>query len=166
MLKKLFLFILIAAPLSVFAQDKFAYVNAQEVFGKMPELSEVESKLATERETMQKNSTAIQNEYTALLKKYQELPEDAAASVRADLEKQLQQVQERYQQFVESSQTEMQKKQEALVTPINQKLMQAIKDVGDENSYTYIFDRAAMHYVSPNAIDATKQVKTKLGIKD
>lgn len=166
MLKKLLLLILVVAPLSAFAQDKFAYVNAQEIFGKMPELAQVESKLATKRETINKNRTAIETEYTNKLKEYQALPEDSSASVRADMEKQLQSLQERYQQFLETSNAELQKEQEALINPLQQKLMQAIKDVGDESNYTYIFDRAAMHYVSPSAIDATKQVKTKLGITE
>ena len=63
MLKKLFLLLLIVAPVSIFAQDKLAFINAEEVFSKMPELKEVESKLATKSETIRKNLTALEKEY-------------------------------------------------------------------------------------------------------
>ena len=63
MLKKLFLLLLIVAPVSMVAQDKLAFINAEEVFSKMPELKDVESKLATKSEAIRKNATAIEEEY-------------------------------------------------------------------------------------------------------
>lgn len=164
MLKKLLLILLIVAPLSVFAQDKFAYVNAGEVFQKMPELKEIETKLATERETIQKNATAIQTELQKKFEEYQGLPEGTSASVRGDMEKQLQQIQERLENFQQSSGTEYQNKQQSLIAPVQQKLMQAIKEVGDEGGYAYIIDQAQLLYVSTTATDLTAKVKTKLGI--
>lgn len=166
MLKKLILLFLVAAPLMAFAQEKTAYIDADAIFIKMPEMTEVETKLSAEAETIKQNMATIQSEYGTLLKKYQELTETSPASVRADLEKQIQQLQERHQQYEQNSAQEFQQKQQALLAPLQQKLMQAIKDVGDQNNYTYIFDRKTMHYVSPSAVDVSGQVKAKLGIKD
>lgn len=166
MLKKLILLFLVAAPIMAFAQEKTAYIDADALFIKMPEMTEVETKLNAEAETIKKSLAAIQSEYGTLLKKYQELTEDSPASVRADLEKQIQQLQERHQQYEQNSAQEFQQKQQALLAPLQQKLMQAIKDVGDQNNYTYIFDRKAMHYISPSAVDVSSLVKAKLGIKD
>ena len=165
MLKRLLILMLIFAPVATFAQEKFAYVDAQKLFGQMPEVSEVETKIATKRESIQKNEAAIEAEYTALMRKWQELPEDASTTVRADIQRQIEQLQARFQTFRENSNEELQKESQDLITPIREKLMRAIKEVGDENGYTYIFDAQAMHYVNPKAIDATQQVKTKLGIK-
>ncbi len=64
MLKKLFVLMLAIAPLAVVAQElKVAYINTSEVFGQMPELKEVESKLATKQEEIKKTLTAIETEY-------------------------------------------------------------------------------------------------------
>ena len=41
MIKKIVFIMLLALPLSLVAQDKLAYVNVQEIFQVMPELSEV-----------------------------------------------------------------------------------------------------------------------------
>lgn len=167
MLKKLFLFLLVAAPLSGFAQEKFAYINAQEVFAKMPEMKDVESKLMAKQAVMKKNMEAIEAEYTKKIEIFQKTPTDSITqSIALDRQKELEQLRERYQNFNEQSQAELQKEQETLLAPLHQKLVQAIKEVGDENNYTYIFDRSAMLYVNPSAIDASKAVKTKLNIKE
>ena len=48
--------------------------------------------------------------------------------------------------------------------PIQQKLQDAIKAVGDEKGYTYIIDPAALLYTGSSAVDATPFVRTKLGL--
>ena len=152
-------------PIAIVAQDKLAYVDAQEIFGVMPELSAVESQLATKRESISKTMETIQAEYTKKLEEFQKAQDDKSPeSVIQDIGKQIDQIQERYTNFMQSSQVEMQNEQQKLMAPIQQKLMQAIKDVGDENNYTYILDRSALLYMSPSAVNAGNQVKTKLGI--
>lgn len=166
MLKKLILLFLVAVPAMAFAQEKTAYVDADALFIKMPEMAEVETKLNAQAEAIKSTMNAIDKDFAELFKKYQELPETTAASVRADMEKQLQQLQERRENYAQNSQNEFQQKQQELLAPLQQKLMQAIKDVGDQNNYTYIFDRKAMHYISPSANDISGLVKVKLGIKE
>lgn len=164
MLKKLFLLLFVIAPLSMVAQDKFAHVNYQEVFSKMPEIAGVQAKLKAKEETIQKNAKAIEDEHAKKVLEYQNLPADASPSVRGDLEKQIQQIQERFESFRQTSQIELQQEQQSLVTPLHTKLQNAIKEVGDEHGYTYILDSSSLLYVNPAAVDANKLVKTKLGI--
>lgn len=166
MLKKLILLLLVVAPLSIFAQEKLAYINSQEVFMKMPELKDVETKLAAKSESINKQKEAIEAEYQAKLKEFQGSTDEPTQSVVLDRQKQIQQIQERFETFIESSRAEYEKEQQALITPLRQKMVQAIKTVGDENNYTYIFDSAALLHIGTHAIDASKQVKAKLGIVD
>ena len=168
MLKKLFLLLLVVAPLSMVAQDKFAYINSQEIFSKMPELPGVQAKLKAKSDDIQKKAAAIEKEYTDTVTKYTGLPKDAPQSEREDLEKQIQQIQERFETFRQASAQELQKEEQTLVTPLYQKLQTAIKEVGDEHGYTYIIDSASqtMVYISTNATDVSKLVKTKLGITE
>lgn len=50
------------------------------------------------------------------------------------------------------------------LTPIQDKLKNAIKAVGDEKGYTYILDPQIVLYQGNTAVDATQFVKAKLGI--
>ena len=72
--------------------------------------------------------------------------------------------QERYRVFSNNSQQELEKEQQTLLAPLQQKLMKAIKDVGEENGYTYIFNSGALLHMGADAKDANGQVKAKLGI--
>ena len=166
MLKKLFLLLLVIAPLSMFAQDKFAHVNYQDIFSKMPEIAGVQAKLKAKEETIQKNAKAIEDEYTKKVQEYQALTAETSPSVRGDLEKQIQQIQERFENFRQTSQVEVQQEQQSLIAPLHTKLQNAIKEVGDEHNYTYIFDSSSLLYVNPSATDASKLVKAKVGITE
>ena len=166
MLKKLILLLFVVAPMTIFAQDKIAYINADEIFSKMPELKEVESKLATKSETIKKNASAIEAEYNALVDKFSKDTTNLTESILLDRQTQLESLQKRYQDFLQTSQAEFQKEQQALIAPIQQKMRQAIKTVGDENNYTYVLDAATLLHIGSHATDANKMVKTKLGITD
>ena len=54
-----------------------------------------------------------------------------------------------------------------LLKPLLEKIQNAINTVGKEKGYTYILDLAtgAAVYVGTDAVDVTKDVKAKLGIK-
>jgi outer membrane protein len=51
------------------------------------------------------------------------------------------------------------------MTPLQQKLIDAIKAVGQEGSYTFIFEDGASIYQGNDVVDVTAAVKGKLGIK-
>lgn len=166
MFKKLILLLFVLAPITIFAQEKIAYINADEIFSKMPELKDVESKLATKSEAIKKNAAAIETEYNALVDKFSNDTTNLTESILLDRQTQLESLQKRYQDFLQTSQAEFQKEQQTLIAPIQQKMRQAIKTVGDENNYTYVLDAATLLYFSSHAIDANKLVKAKLGITD
>ncbi|MFV0419056.1 MAG: OmpH family outer membrane protein [Dysgonomonas sp.] len=166
MLKKLILLLFIVAPVSIFAQDKIAYVNSQELFMKMPEMKTVETQLATESETIRKNSDAIRAEYNALLEKFKADTTQISESLLLDRQNQLEGLQKRFNDYAETSSAEFDKKRQGLLAPLQEKLLKAIKEVGDENNYTYILETGALMYIGTNAVDANKAVKAKLGITD
>jgi outer membrane protein len=150
----------------MFAQDKIAYINANEIFSKMPELKDVETKLAAKSETIKKNAAAIEAEYTKKVEEFQKDTTNLTESILLDRQTQLDGLRDRYQNFIQTSQAEFEKEQQTLITPIQQKMRQAIKEVGDENNYAYILDAATLLHIGSHATDASKMVKTKLGITD
>lgn len=168
MLKKLILLLLVIAPVAMFAQDKIAHINSSEILSKMPELKEVETKLATKRETITKRLQAIEQEYQKKLEEFRGDTTELSPSVIQDRQNQITNLQQRYEDYLQSSGTEFEQEQQTLFTPLQEKLRKAIKEVGDEHNYTYILDvsTGAVAHIGSNAVDASKQVKAKLGITD
>ncbi|WP_352422066.1 OmpH family outer membrane protein [Proteiniphilum sp.] len=169
MLKKLLILFIAVAPLAAMAQEvKIATVNVQEVFNAMPEISGIETQLSGKQEEIRKNMQALEEEFN---KKQEEFETNPAASEAAkqDQQKQITQLYERYQTYMQNGQQEFQQLQQKLLEPVNRKIFEAIKAIGDENNYTFVYDISSMQspiiYFSPSAVDATPQVKTKLGIK-
>ncbi len=167
MLKKLIILFFAIAPLALVAQEsKIAYINSQEIFALMPELSTIETQLSTKQEQVKKNAAALENEYNNKMEEFQKSADEVTESILMDRQKQIQQIEERYQAFMQNSQKEIQEMQQKLVAPVQEKLQKAIKDVGEEKGYTYILDYASgsIAYNSPTAINAGPLVKAKLGI--
>ena len=169
MLKKIIILFLAIAPLAAVAQVKIAYINSQEVFNGMPELAGIEKQLNDKQEEIQKNAQALETEYTKKLEEFSKLPETTSDVIKQDKQKEMTQLQERYQQFAQTSQQEFGQMRQKLLEPVNKKIADAIKSVGDEKGYTFVFDVATMQspivYVSESAENITQTVKTKLGIK-
>ena len=168
MLKKLIILLFAIAPLALVAQEsKIAHINRQEIFGMMPELSEIETQINTKQEQVKKNATALEAEYNNKMEEFKKSTDDVTEALLMDRQKQIQQIEERYQAFMQNSEKELQELQQKLIAPVQEKLQKAIQSVGEEKGYTYIFDLSSgtVAYHSPTAIDANPLVKTKLGIK-
>lgn len=166
MLKKLILLLLVIAPVAMFAQDKIAYINSSDILAVMPELKEVETKLANKRETVTKRLAAIEQEYQKKLEEFRGDTTELSPSVIQDRQNQIENLDKRYQEYAQSSSTEFEQERQTLIAPLKERLRKAIKEVGDENNYTYILDliSGAVVHMGSNAIDANQQVKNKLGI--
>ncbi len=165
MLKKIVLAALLFVPLSMFAQDKIAYVNSMEVFNAMPETAAAESEFAKFSQSIAAELKRQEDEYNKKMADFQQQSDSLAQSIKVRRMQELQDIRNRTATYYEESQQELEKKRNDLNTPIVQKIQDAIKAVGTENGYTYVMERNAFLYVAPNATDATSLVKAKLGIK-
>ena len=167
MFKKLIILFFAIMPLALVAQEtKIAFVNTQEIFGKMPELAAIETQLNTKQETVKKNAAALENEYNLKMEEFKKSDTEVTEALLMDRQKQVQQIEERYQAFIQNSQKEVQDLQQKLLAPVQEKMQKAIQAVGEEKGYTYILDLSSgsVAFHSPTAIDANPLVKAKLGI--
>jgi len=167
MFKKLVLIVLCALPISLFAQDaKLGHVNFQEIVSAMPELDSVEKTIADFNTQWKAVLTKMQEEYTAKVKEYQDKQATMTDGIKQVLLSEIQDIEQRINTNQQSSYAELQKKQQELVAPVLEKVKKAIKDIGAENNYTYIFDMTGQTilYNSPKSNDITPLVKKKLGL--
>ena len=165
MLKKLIILLFIIAPIGIYAQDKIAYINSQEIFFQMPEIKDVEAKITAKQEEIKKTLATMEGEYASLQEKFRADTESLTPSLIADRQKQMEQIQDRYETYAQNSQRELQELSQQLQAPLLEKLQKTIQTVGQEQGYTYIIEKTAVPFVSSSAIDAGNLVKAKLGIK-
>jgi outer membrane protein len=72
------------------------------------------------------------------------------------------------QTFQTNASTTLQEKQTSLFTPITEKADKAIKDIGKENGFFYIFDLSGgqvAYFDESKSVNVLTIVKTKLGLK-
>ena len=167
MLKKIALILLLIAPMSAFAQ-KFGHIRTQEIVTAMPEYT----KAQTDIKTMQQQfEDEIKRASDDVNKKYAEYQQDQAnlpKNIQERRQKELQDLTQRGMQLQQDAEQQLQQSWMQMLEPIVKKIEDAIKAVGQEGGYTYIFDLNATNipYVSETlSTDVTAAVKAKLGIK-
>lgn len=132
----------------------------------MPELSDIETQLTNKQEQVKKNASALEAEYNTKMEQFKNSDDEVTEALLLDRQQQIQQIEERYQAFMQNSEKEVRDLQQKLIAPVQEKLQKAIQAVGEEKGYTFILDLASgsIAYHSPTAIDANPLIKAKLGI--
>lgn len=168
MLKKLFLAAILLAPVSLFAQSKVGSVRAQEIYNLMPEKAAAEKTLGEVSKKYETEGKALQDEFQKKLGEYQNLAKDTPESIKTRREQELQELSQKIQNFQQVAGEDLQRQQQVLNAPIEQKISDAIQAVGKENGYTYIMQmpNPLFPYVGSDVIDVTDLVKKKLNLSD
>lgn len=164
-MKKLIIFLLMMLPLGVFAQEsKIAIVNTQEVIQAMPDFANMQKQMADMENKYKQEMQVMQEEYEKKYSTFISQQDSLTENIKMRRMQELQDMEQRTQNFIQISQQDFQKKQTELLTPIQEKLKNAIDAVGKEKGYTYIIDPAAVLFSGNGSVDATPFVKAKLGI--
>ena len=171
LVKLLFLFVFIFSVVLVQAQQKLklGHIDSQELLAAMPESDSAQKKL----EKIAKDHEAVLEEMTVEFnKKYDTYRKAIEAGTLSDLaratkEAELEDMQNRIQTFEQTAQQDLQKKRVEIFSPVQEKALNAVNAVAEENGFTYIFDTAVggVVYSSPDSQDILPLVKLKLGLK-
>ena len=164
MLKKVVLFALLVLPLGAFAQEKIAYYNQGEVVVLMPEYKQMMDSLQKLKDSLEKELRTIQDDYTKKYEDYMKESEGLIESIKLRRLQEIASVEERAKEFSAYAENEMYQAQKNMLEPIFKKLRDAVQAVGAANNFLYIIngDPQLLHYISPNAIDATPLVQKQL----
>ena len=166
MLKKIALILLLIAPMSVFAQ-KFGHIKSQEILTAMPEYTKAQTDIkAMEKQyqdEIQRATDELNKKYTAFQEEQANLPQN----IKDRRMKELQELNEKGMQFQQDASQQLQQSWMQMLEPIAKKIDDAIKAVGQEGGYVYIFDLNSTNipFVSETlSTDVTAAVKAKLGL--
>jgi outer membrane protein len=147
---------------------KFGHINSDELIKAMPEYDSAVVKLQKLQKELSNQLEILTNELSNKAAAYDKEMKNLSDLVKQTKEQELQDMQRRIQEFQTNAQTELQDKQVALFQPIYNKADKAIKDVGKEGGYTYVFDVAKgqlLYFDETKSTNVIALVKTKLGLK-
>lgn len=146
------------------APKKTGYVNSQELLTNMPEARKADSLLAKYKADLASQYKTMTDELTAKYADYTKNSATMSDPVKEVKEKELTDMQNRIQDFQQGAEEKIGKKNQELFKPIFDKAQTAIKAVGTEGGYDYIFEGGQLLYAK-DAENILPAVKAKLGIK-
>ena len=159
-------FVLVAltlAAMSVSAQVKLGHIETQKLIQAMPEWTAAQKTFEEEQKKVNTELNGLREQFQT---KYSEKMKTYSEAMRATTEEELQGLQQRIQRFQETAMAQLEKTQNDLMQPVMEKALNAIKEVGKENGFTYIFDmNAGILYAAENSQDVLTLVKKKLGLQ-
>ena len=126
---------------SLFAQ-KFGRINSQEIVTSMNEFKEAQTQIQAYAKDLDAQLETIGVEFNTKLQEFQQSADTLGDAMRQLKEKELNDLQTRYQEFQQMASSDMQKKQMELLQPIQQKCVDAIKEVAQAGGYIVVFDMA------------------------
>lgn len=147
---------------------KFAHINSDELIRSMPEYDTAMAKLEKTRKELVNALEIMQVELNNKYEAYNKEAKNLTDLVRQAKEQDIQDTQQRIQDFQANAQAKLQEEQTALTQPIFVKVDKAIKDAGKEGGYIYVFDVSkgqVLYFDDAKSTNIIAQVKVKLGVK-
>ncbi len=145
---------------------KFGHINSTQLLSLMPETKLADSTLQKFGASLESQLKTMTNEYQSKVGDFRAGEATMSEPIKEAKAKEINDLEQRIQDFQESAQQSLQKKKEEIYTPIIKKAEDAIKDIAKEKSYSYIFDTSVgVVLFAQESDDILPMVKTKLGLK-
>jgi len=166
-MKKLFLVLLVMVSANAMAQ-KFALIDMEYILKNIPAYERANEQLNQVSKKWQAEVDALTQEAQTLYKNYQSeavflSSEQKTLREEAIVAKEKEAAELKRKYF--GPEGELYKKRESLMTPIQDEIYNAVKDISDLKGYSLILDRASdagIIYANPK-IDISNEVLSKLG---
>ncbi|MCH8318507.1 MAG: OmpH family outer membrane protein [Bacteroidetes bacterium] len=122
---------------------KIGYTNIEYILNVLPESKQVNSELNTYKAQLDKQYQIKAKEFMEKNAAYERGAATMTEVIRADKERELINLQDEIREFERNAEQSLIKKQESLMSPLLEKVQNAIDQVAEENGYTYIFNSDA-----------------------
>ena len=154
---------------SVSAQtaQKFGHIESNKLMSIMPEMTKAQTDLQAKAAEFDTQLKSMREEYEKLVQAFQAGEKSYSDIIKQTKIKEIQDAEQRIQTFSQYAKQTLQKSKEEMLKPIIEKANNAIKEVGEEQGYIYIFDLSAGNILfhSAKSVDVFPFVKKKLGIQ-
>ena len=163
-MKKLFLMLMLCAPMTLFAQ-KFGHLDSQALLQSLPEATSVQSKLEAKGKEYQKQLEDMQAELQRQAEAYDKAKSTMNATKQAETERKLQDMYTKIQQTAQDNQKAFNEEQQKQLGPVLEKVRNAIAAVAKAGNYVYIMEKAngqPLYINEALSKDVTAEVKAQL----
>ena len=167
-MKKIFIAILLMVPVCISAQQKFAHFNSAEIIPNMKEYTTAMDEIQAMAKQYEDDMKLMQDELQKKNDEYQKEQANLLDNVRQRREQELQDLYQRLQKSYQDNQTALQKAHQENMATIQEKVLAAVKKVGEAGGYVYIVDTSAgvIPYISTQlSTDVSDQIKKEVGIQ-
>jgi outer membrane protein len=151
----------------IFAQKlKVGHVNSSELLSNMPGRDAAQKELIEYATSLEEQLKLMTNELETKYQDYLANETRMTELIKQTKQRELTQLQSRIQEFQESAQEDLQKKETQLIEPLLKKAQDAIQKVAKEKGYTYILDTSSGSVLYfEDTDDILMFVKKELGIQ-
>jgi outer membrane protein len=148
-----------------FAQ-KTAFIALDSLLSVMPEMAEAKKSSAEHYKQLESTLTTMQKDLNDKLAEFQANETKYTDLIKQTKQKEMQDLNQRIQDFQTQAQVDFQKKNDELTKPINTKAKKAIEKIAKTKGYKMVIDASGglLLYSEP-ADDIFNAVKIELGIK-
>lgn len=169
-MKKIILTIVVVLVAGLFCTElnaqkaKFGHVDYAGIIEIMPETDSAQVEVKQLKADLEAEAAVMQEEFQAKYEEFTQKQATYSSAVAQVKQKELEDMYQRLQAFAEGAQSQIQAKQVELLKPVQDKVLNAIKEVAKADNFTYIFDVTTVAY-GWDTTDITDKVKAKLGLK-
>ena len=166
-MKKIVIAILMVAPLSINAQ-KFAHFNSADIIPNMKEYVTATEEIQAMAKQYDDDMKLMQDELQKKGEEYQKEQANLLENVRQRREQELQDLYQRLQQSYQDNQQALEKARQEKMGAINEKVLAAVKKIGEAGGYIYVVDlnTGAIPFVNSQlSTDVSDLIKKEVGIQ-
>ena len=159
--------VILAASTAMRAQStvKLGHIDRQALMLMLPERAAAEKKMQDFAKTLDDRLKAMNQEYQDKLANAQAKADSMTNTERDVATRELQDLQQRISDAQDKAKDDLSKQENELLAPMVDRTNKAIKEVADENHFTYIFDSSTgMVLYSDGGTDILPLVKAELKI--
>ena len=150
------------------ASAKIGYADVDYIFSQMPEQKAIEAELKSTQTQLKNQIDAKYQEFQKKLADYNANINTMLEAVKANTERELQQMQQNIEKLQADAQTTIQTKQTQLMDPVYKKVGKGIEEVAKENGFTFILNQQIggldVILYGDDKMDISDLVLKKLGV--
>ena len=147
---------------------KFGHIDSDELIQALPEFDSANIQLENLQKELINTLELMSVELNNKSESYNKESKNLTDIVRQTKEQELIDLNRRIQEFQTNAQAQLQNRQLELLQPIYAKVDKALKDLGKENGFIYIFDiskGSLVFFDESKSTDVLSLAKAKLGLK-
>ncbi|MBO4653917.1 MAG: OmpH family outer membrane protein [Bacteroidales bacterium] len=143
---------------------RFGHVDYAALIQAMPETEAAQQQVIALKDSLENEAKDMQAEFETKYNEFMQKQSSYSQAVAQVKQKEVEDLYKRLQDFSTSAESKLMARQSELLAPIQEKVLNAIKEVAKAQGYTYVFDLSTPLFVSDTE-DITNPVKAKLGVK-